>query len=82
MFDRGGRRALPVRVCSSVQDLTVYDLQLRKVLTPTSELRFECSCTLWKAHLVKNPSKYRFFKLELIINFKNQSLPKTTSTLE
>ena len=49
MFDRGGRRALPVPVCSSVQDLTVYDLQLRKVLTPTSALRFEVPALYGKA---------------------------------
>ena len=35
--------------------VTMYDLQLRKVITPTSELRFGCSWTLWKAHIVKNP---------------------------
>ena len=43
-------RALPGQVSSSVQDLTVYDLELRKALTPSSELRFGCSLTLWKAH--------------------------------
>ena len=47
-------RARPGQVSSSVQDLTTYDLQLRKVITPSSELRFGCSWTLWKAHLVKN----------------------------
>ena len=43
-------RALPGQVSSSVQDLTVYDLKLRKVITPSSELRFGCFLTLWKAH--------------------------------
>ena len=43
-------RALPGQVSSSVQDLTVYDFQLRKVITPSSELRFGCSWTLWKYH--------------------------------
>ena len=43
-------RARPGQVSSSVQDLTVYDLQLRKVITPLSELRLGCSWTLWKAH--------------------------------
>ena len=43
-------RARPGQVSSSVQDLTVYDLQLRKVITPTSVLRLGCSLTLWKAH--------------------------------
>ena len=43
-------RARPGQVSSSVQDLTVYDLQLRKVITSSSEFRFECSLTLWKAH--------------------------------
>ena len=31
-------RARPGQVSSSVQDLTVYDLQIRKVITPSSEL--------------------------------------------
>ena len=35
-------QAHPGQVSSSVQDLTVYDLQLRKVINPSSELRFEC----------------------------------------
>ena len=43
-------QARPGQVNSSVQDLTVYDFQLRKVITPSSELRFECSWTQWKAH--------------------------------
>ena len=30
--------------------VTTYDLQLRKVITPSSELRFRCSWTLWKDH--------------------------------
>ena len=30
--------------------LTTYDLQLWKVITPPSELRFGCSWTLWKDH--------------------------------
>ena len=38
------------QVSSSVQDLTVSDLQLRKVITPSSELRLGCSLTLGKAH--------------------------------
>ena len=33
-------RARPGQVSSSVQDLTAYDLQLRKVITPSFELRF------------------------------------------
>ena len=36
-------RARPGQVSSSVQDLTTYDLQLRKVITPSSELHFGCS---------------------------------------
>ena len=43
-------RARSVQVSSSVQDLTAYDLQLRKVISPSSELRFGYSWTLWKAH--------------------------------
>ena len=31
-------RARPVKVSSSVQDLTVYDIQLWKIITPSSEL--------------------------------------------
>ena len=66
-------RAHPGQVSSSVQDLTVYDLQLRKVITPSSELRLGCSLTLWKAHGVKNPSIYNLFKLELILTSEMQS---------
>ena len=43
-------RARPGQVSSSVQDLTAYDLQLRKVITPSSELRFGYSWTLWKVY--------------------------------
>ena len=32
------------------------DLQLRKIITSSSELRFGYSWTLWKSHLVKIPS--------------------------
>ena len=39
-------QARPGQVSSLVKDLTVYDLQLRKVITPSSELRFGCSWTL------------------------------------
>ena len=34
----------------SSSGLTMYDLQLRKVITSSSELRFGCSWTLWKDH--------------------------------
>ena len=51
-------RTRPVQVNSSVKfnssGLTTYDLQLRKVISHSFELRFGCSWTLWKAHLVKN----------------------------
>ena len=30
--------------------VTTYDLQLWKVLTPSTELRYGCSWTLWKDH--------------------------------
>ena len=43
-------RARPGQVSSSIQDLTEYDFQIRKVITPSSELRFGCYLTLWKAH--------------------------------
>ena len=51
-------RAHPGQVSSSVEvrssGLTTNDLQLRKVLSPSFELRFWCSWTLWKAHCLKN----------------------------
>ena len=47
-------RARPGQVSSSVQvsssGLTTHDPQLRKVISPSFELRFGCSLTLWKAH--------------------------------
>ena len=47
-------RARPGQVSSSVQvsssGLTTHDLQLWKVISPSFELRFGCSWTLWKAH--------------------------------
>ena len=46
--------ARPGQVSSSVQvsssRLTTHDLQIRKVISSLSELRFRCSWTLWKAH--------------------------------
>ena len=42
------RSAQPIQVSSS--RLTMYDLQLRMVITSSFELRFRCSWTLWKAH--------------------------------
>ena len=51
-------RALPGQVSALVQvsssGLTMHDLQLRKVISSSSELRLGCYWTLWKAHLVKN----------------------------
>ena len=41
-------RARPGQVSSS--GLTTHDLQLRKVISPSFELRFGCSWTPWKAH--------------------------------
>ena len=38
----------PTVVSSS--KLTTHDLQLRKVISPSVELRFGCSWTSWKAH--------------------------------
>ena len=60
MSDRGVRLSLPrsghlSQFRSARLGVTTYDLQLRKVITPSSELRFGCSWTLWKAHLVNNP---------------------------
>ena len=39
-----------------VSCLFVSDLQLRMVITSSSELRFGCSWTLWKSHLVNIPA--------------------------
>ena len=41
-------QAHPGQVSSS--GLTTHDLQLRKVISPSFELRFGCSWTLWKTH--------------------------------
>ena len=57
MSDRGVRPSLPrsSQLSKSAQlGVATYDLQLWKVITPSSELRFGCSCTLWKSHCVKN----------------------------
>ena len=59
MSDRGVGSSLPrsgqlSQFRSARLGVTTYDLHLRKVITPSSELRFGCSWTLWKAHLVKN----------------------------
>ena len=43
-----GQLSSSVKVSSS--RLTTHDLQLRKVISPSSELRFRCSWTLWKSH--------------------------------
>ena len=47
-------RARPGKVSSSVQvsssELTTHDLKLRKVISPSFELRIGCSWTLWKEH--------------------------------
>ena len=47
-------RARHVEVNSSVQvsssKLTTHDLQLRKVISPSFELRFGCFWTIWKSH--------------------------------
>ena len=47
-------RARPGQVSSSIQvsssGLTTHDLELQKVISPSFELLFGCSWTLWKAH--------------------------------
>ena len=51
MSDQGVRPSLPRsgQLNQSARlGVTKYDLQLWKVITPSSELRFGCSCTLWK----------------------------------
>ena len=55
MSDQGVRLSLPrsgqlSQFRSARLGVTTYDLQLRKVITPSSELRLGCSWTLWKAH--------------------------------
>ena len=55
MLDRGVRLSFPrsgqlSQFRSAWLGVTTYDLQLSKVITPSSELRFGCSWTLWKAH--------------------------------
>ena len=53
MSDRGVRQSLSRlgQLSPSARlGVTMYDLKLWKVITPSSELRFGCSCTLWKAH--------------------------------
>ena len=53
MLDRGIRLSLPRsgQLSQSARlGVTTYDIQLLKVITPSSELRFGCFCTLWKAH--------------------------------
>ena len=51
-------RARPGQVSSSIRvsssGLTTNDLKLRKVISPSFELRYGCSWTLWKARGVKN----------------------------
>ena len=53
MSDLSVRPSLPRsgQLSQSAQlGVTKYDLQLQKVITPSSELRFGCSWTLWKDH--------------------------------
>ena len=55
MLDQGVRPSLPrsgqlSHFRSARLGVTTYELQLRKVITPSSELSFGCSWTLWKAH--------------------------------
>ena len=44
-LQRSGQLSQPARL-----GVTMYVLQLWKVIAPSSELRFECSYTIWKAH--------------------------------
>ena len=58
MSDQGVLLSSSLQCSSSVQvsssKLTTHDLQLWKVISPSFELRFGCSWTIWKAHGVKN----------------------------
>ena len=71
MSDQGVRLSSSLQCSSSVQvsssRLTTHDLQLRKVISPSFELRLGCSWTLWKAHGVKNTLIDRLIRLELIL---------------
>ena len=53
MSDQGVRQSLP-RLGQLSQSarlgVTTYEIQLRKVITSSSELRFGCSWTIWKSH--------------------------------
>ena len=76
MSDQGFKPSLPRsgQLSQSARlGVTMYDLQLREVITPSSKLRLGDSWTLWKSHLVNNPSIYSLLKLELILNSENQS---------
>ena len=53
MLDLGVRPSVPRsgKLSQSARlGVTTYDFQLRKVITPTSELQFGCSWNLWKYH--------------------------------
>ena len=55
MLERGVRPSLPrsgqlSQLRSARLGVTTYGLQLWKVITPSSELRFGCYWTLWKSH--------------------------------
>ena len=55
ILEKGVKSSLPTsgHLCqfgSARLGVTMYDFQLRKVITPSSELSFGCSRTLWKDH--------------------------------
>ena len=50
VLDRARAGHISSSVLVSSSGLTKHDLQLRKVISPSFELRFGCSWTLWKAH--------------------------------
>ena len=52
--DQARKSQVSSSVPISPSGLTTHDIQHRKVISPSFELRFGCSWTLWKAHLVKN----------------------------
>ena len=77
-----GRPTVVVKQCSSVQvsssKLTTHDLQLRKVISPSFELRFGCSQTLWKAHGVKNT----FICLKRMLDVRQRCLTELVTSVQ
>ena len=65
-----------VQVSSS--KLTTHGLPLRKVISPSFELRFGCSWTLWKDHGVKN----KFIFLKRMLDVSPRCLTELVSSVQ